>query len=163
MEIDVVCDAWALGSGALLRERSRMRHHEPTSCATLNNLWSRCRLRLVLCKSGTLFYLARRDVVCDMLKHGRVWPLISNLHLKAVAMLNKYVEWSLVGLDVMSCPVCNTCWILEFEFGRRSPHVLSMRDRVLLGGNRTWHHVASSKVAWVIDTWQLEVEGFMYP
>ena len=58
----------------------------------------------------------------------------------------------------------DTVWLFFiFEFCWRPPHVLSVWAKVCLRGNRTWHHSASSKASWMIDTWWSEAEGVMYP
>ena len=80
-----------------------------------------------------------------------------------MATLGKCAEGRLVGRDIASCPAFDTLPFFEVEYSSGSPHVLNVWAQVCLSGNRTWRHSASSKVGWMIDTWQLEAEGVMYP
>ena len=145
-ELDVVWDNWVQGLGVSLWERGRVRPwitYEATDVCYLSSV----RMETCLIWHGMMSCPTSWSVVvCDHGYPSRTWR--QWLH-------GTSVQWSLVGLDVVSCPVLNTWRFLKFEFGRRSPYVLSMWAQVLLGGNHSWCHGASSEAAWVIDTWQV--------
>ena len=154
IEIDVECDNWAPGSGALLWERGRMLHHEPKSFATSIT----CEATVVcdLCfgrmepyfiwHGGMSCVTCWSVVLCDLWCPSSTWR--QWLHLTSM--------WSEVWLDSTRSRVRPSTLgeFLKFEFSWRPPLVLSVWAQVCLSGNRTWRHGASSNVAWATDTWQ---------